>query len=152
MTRRPKFLTWSGKEENSLGRTPRIGPKREVGRITLQKRVSNPCRKHPTTLPISTVESHIVEFVCFVRVVALNAEREGIKGVNARNSLGSKTGPRSQQGRLGLRPLDHQPHQPEGDHQRLEWHNRLEITTSCREEDASFVWRLRRKGMKILMP
>jgi len=138
MRRRPKFLTWSGKEENSLGRTPKIGPKREVGRITLQKRVSNPCRKHPTTLPVSTVESHIVEFVYFARVDALNAEREGIKGVNAR-MLGSKTGPRSQEGCLDLRPLDHQPHQPEGDHQRLARHNGLEITRSRRQEDASFV-------------
>ena len=51
--------------------------------------------------PVNTVGDHIVEYVYFARVDALNAERRGIKGVSARNSLGSKTGPHSQQGRLG---------------------------------------------------
>jgi len=87
MRRRPKSLTWNEKGRNSLGRTPRIGPKREVGRITPYKRVSNPCREHLTTLPVNTVGDHIVEFVCFVRVDALNAERRGIKEVSARNLL-----------------------------------------------------------------
>jgi len=66
-----------------LGRTLRVGPKREVGRITLQRRVSNPCRKHPTTLPVNTVGDHIVESVYFARLDALNAEKRGIKGVSA---------------------------------------------------------------------
>jgi len=103
----------------------------EKGKQPMSKASNNP--------PVNTVGDHIVEYVYFARVDALNAERRGIKGVGARNSLGSKTGPHSQQGRLGLRPLDHRPHQPEGDRQRLARHNGLEITTSRRQEDASFV-------------
>jgi len=87
------------------------------------------------------VGDHIVGFVCFARADALNAERRGIKEVSARNLLGSKTGPHSQQDRLDHRPpsLDRLSHQPEGDHQRLAQHNRPETTTSRRQEDVSFV-------------
>jgi len=83
--KKTQILNLERKRRDSFDGIPKIEPKREACQITLQKRVSSPYRKPPITLPVNIVGNHTAEFVCSARGDVLNAERGGIRGVNARN-------------------------------------------------------------------